>query len=146
MAYLRYQEPYKMRKISIFLMKVHRFNYLVLGALLAAFVFYMERDVGVMFPFSHNPLIPMFFIFSSLSLPIIGSAVLYTEDERKAEDIDFFQGFARWDNYFPVKINTQLSTVQRLFAHIYAISRAIVYVELGYICSVIVGFLIYKGV
>ena len=68
-----------MKKICIFLMKVHRFYYLLLGALIGAIVFSQVGNVQDMIPTAEiNPLIPMFFILGIGYIQIIAMGIFYT--------------------------------------------------------------------
>ena len=117
-----------MKKMCIFLMKVHRFYYLLLGALIGAIVFSKVGNVQDMIPFfDANPFILIFLVISPILMGGIAYSEFYTGEERKTKevsgDINTFQGLVQWDKYFPIKISTKLSITKRLFGYVYAILR-----------------------
>ena len=134
-----------MKKICIYLIKVHRFYYLLLGVLIAVIIFSVNRNAQEMLPFSDmNPYIPILLLVSPILINGIAFAVFYTEEERKTKDINTFQGLVQWDNYFPEKINSQPPMTRRIFGYFYAILRSITYIQLSYFSTVVVCLLIYK--
>ena len=131
-----------MKKLCIFLMKVHRFYYLLLGALIGAIVCSKVGNVQRMIPFSEmNPYILIFFLATTLLIPVIAFSEFYTSEERKTkeinDDINTFGGLVQWDNYFPIKINTELPRIKRFFGYIYAILRPVGFLVEGYAAVVI---------
>ena len=149
MAYLCYQEPYKMRRISIFLIKVHRFYFLFLGALAALIVFYRVEHVNGMMPFEHlNPLILICIVFGIGYMQFIAMGMFYTEEELKNKDVDgdirVMAGFVKWDKYFPEKINTELLLSERLYGYVYAFLRPVPYIATSYLLVAIVCLLTIK--
>jgi hypothetical protein len=104
-----------MKKLCIFLMKVHRFYYLLLGALIGAIVFSKAENVKEMIPFSDmNPYILLFSLTALMLILVIAFSEFYTAEERKTKDINndinTFGGLVQWHNYFPIKINTDKPT------------------------------------
>ena len=121
-----------MKNICIFLIKVHRFYYLLLGVLIGAIVFSQVENVQEMIPTADmNPLIPIFIIFGIGYLQVFVMAIFYTEEERVTNElngkISTIGGLILCDNYFPIKINTEVILIKRLCGYIYVILRAVVF-------------------
>ena len=138
-----------MKKLCIFLMQVHRFYYLLLGALIGAIVFSKVGNVQDMIPTADmNPLIPMLLIFGTGYMQVFAMAAFYTEEERVTneinENINTFGGLVQWDNYFPIKINTELPMTKRLCGYVYVILRAVLFLASGYLSLAIICLLTNK--
>lgn len=135
-----------MKKVSIFLVKVHRFYYLLLGVLIALIVFSKVQNVKEMIPTADvNPLIPIFIIFGICLIQPIAMAMFYTNEERRAREIERDIGvigvFVKWDNYFSTKINTELSLGKRWSGYVYAILRPMPYIVSSYLLVAILCLL-----
>jgi hypothetical protein len=131
-----------MKKLCIFLMRLHRFYYLLLGALTGLIVFSKAENVQEMIPFSDmNLYILIFSLAALLLIPVIAFTEFYTAEERKTkeinDDINTFGGLVQWDNYFPIKINTELPMIKRFFGYIYAFLRPVGFLVEGYVAVVI---------
>lgn len=131
-----------MKKLCIFLIKVNRLYYLLLGALIGLIVFNKVGNAREMILFSDmNPYILIFSLAALLLSPVISFSEFYTAEERKTKeinnDINTFGGLVQWDNYFPVKINTELPQIKRFFGYIYAILRPVGFLVEGYIAFMI---------
>ena len=84
-----------MKKICIFLMKVNRWYYLLLGALIGALVFSKVDNVKDMMP-NIEPLIYTFIIFGIGFTQTIARHIFYTDEEISAREesgeMDFAKG------------------------------------------------------
>ena len=95
---------WRREKMCIFLVKVHRFYYLLLGALIGSIVFSKVGNVQDMIPTADmNPLILIFLLFGIGFIKIIAMGIFYTEEERKTRDIDPSYGLVMSNSvqYFP---------------------------------------------
>jgi hypothetical protein len=136
-----------MKKICIFLIKVHRFYYIFLGALIGVIVYRRVADSQGMVSFiDGNPFILIIFLGVLTLVPVIAFSEFYTVEERKTkeinDDINTFGGLVQWDNYFPIKIKTELPLIKRCFGYIYAILRPVGFLVLGYLAIVV--FYVFK--
>lgn len=126
-----------MKNLCIFLMKVNRCYYLILGVLLALFVFSQVDDIDELL----LEYLVIFFCF--LLTPIIAAHIFYSDEEIKFNQengkLDPLPSpFFKWDHYSPYKINRELSVVKRLSGYVYAISTPVAFVMPSYVLSVIV--------
>lgn len=133
-----------MKKLCIFLIKVEPPYYLLLGILIGLIVFSKVGHAQKMIPTADmNPLIFWLIVFLVVSILPITQLMFYSDKELRYEDIG--RGyFARWDNYFPIKINTELSLFKRVCGYIYAISWVVIRIAGGYTTSAIACLLLNK--
>ena len=139
-----------MKNICIYLMKVHRFYYLLLGALIGAIVYSLIGNVKEMIPFyDGNPFIQIFAFVCPVLIQVIAYSEFYTWEERKAKringEIEFQGGYVSKDHYFPIKINTELVVTKKFIGYIYAIFWSLVLIEFGYLLTVLMCLYINKG-
>ncbi len=131
-----------MRKLCIFILNLHRGYYLLLGAVLSLLILSITKDVRELFPNSDiSQLIMPFALFGIFFMPVIAKSLFYTNEEvsdkEQSGDIFTFKGLVHRDNYFPIKINTQLSLFKRLCGYIYAILAPAPFIISAYVGSVI---------
>ena len=128
-----------MKKLCIFLISVNRWYYGLLGTLLALLFYSQVDDIDKLLP----EYVVIFLCFCFVFIPIIAVHSFYSDEEikfnqenGKLDPIPML--FYKWDNYFPYKINTELSVLKRLSGYVYAISRPLPFVMFSYVLSVIV--------
>lgn len=143
-------ERNSVKKICIFLMKVHRLYYMLLGVLTGLIVYSQVARMQDMMPLDGNPLIPIFLFVCPVLIQVIAYSEFYTWEERKAKringEIEFQGRYVKKDHYFAVKINNSITITKQFIGYIYAIFWSLVLIEFGYFISLLICLYINKGV
>jgi hypothetical protein len=131
------------KNICIYLMKVNRWYYLLLGAFMTLLFFAIKKEARGLYPESDIfDLIMPFALFGIFFTLLFARHMFYSNEEIRTQQangcMDPHIGHVfGWDNYFPIKINTELTWIKRLCGYVYVVLGSIVTIFFGYLLAVI---------
>jgi hypothetical protein len=139
-----------MKKICIFLMKVNRWYYVLLGTIIGLLIFVIKKEARALFPdndtHEHILIIAIAVVFF---LHIIAKYGFYSGEEIAQNEANGYMdpslvNLFGYDYYFVIKINTELTWIKRLSGYLYVTLGSTVYIFYGYVFALIAFVLFIK--